>query len=685
MTTNVRLVANSQFSALSDAAVDGIITIDAQGIITSFNRSAERLFRYRRAEVIGRNVSVLMPPEHAQNHDHYLQRHLRTGKARVIGTGREVEGRRKDGTRFPLYLSVGEFFIDGAVGFVGICHDLTLYHNAIRELVASEERYQDIVDSQDQFICRINRKRRLSFVNRAFATLLGKPQEDILGRTLQGAGLELADDQARALRALFANPSDRSELTLVTRVPGERETRFVQWRFYKLKTTRHEVQGFGIDVSDRERALLEASYLESHDQLTGTLNTRAFQRAMRRQVNRQKHYAVMAFDFEGFTLVNQKYGHETGDAVLILAAQRLKTAILRPNLTSRFGADEFFVALSVLGSEDALNVARTVRDTLAQPYEVYDQVLHLSVSGGIALFPNDSDDIARLPDLAESALRDAKRQKRSLVVFDSEFHQELQRRLDIEQKLKAALHEGLLSLYLQPKYHLPDGQLSGFEVLLRWHDDQLGWISPGEFIPIAESSALGESLDRYVLSRALDYLATGPWPDIPELYVAVNITAEHFAQPQFADFIDAELAKRDLPGQRLHLEITEGVVMKRVPGVADNLKRLRERGLQVAIDDFGSGYSSLSYLKNLMVDELKIDKQFVDAIHTAQGITVMDSIIRIGRAFGLRITAEGIETPEQWHQLRMLECDVGQGFLMQRPVPIDQAATVPSPFQPPYS
>lgn len=187
MTTNVRLVANSQFSALSDAAVDGIITIDAQGIITSFNRSAERLFRYRRAEVIGRNVSVLMPPEHAQNHDHYLQRHLRTGKARVIGTGREVEGRRKDGTRFPLYLSVGEFFIDGAVGFVGICHDLTLYHNAIRELVASEERYQDIVDSQDQFICRINRKRRLSFVNRAFATLLGKPQEDILGRTLQGA------------------------------------------------------------------------------------------------------------------------------------------------------------------------------------------------------------------------------------------------------------------------------------------------------------------------------------------------------------------------------------------------------------------------------------------------------------------------------------------------------------------
>lgn len=161
MTTNVRLVANSQFSALSDAAVDGIITIDAQGIITSFNRSAERLFRYRRAEVIGRNVSVLMPPEHAQNHDHYLQRHLRTGKARVIGTGREVEGRRKDGTRFPLYLSVGEFFIDGAVGFVGICHDLTLYHNAIRELVASEERYQDIVDSQDQFICRINRKRRL--------------------------------------------------------------------------------------------------------------------------------------------------------------------------------------------------------------------------------------------------------------------------------------------------------------------------------------------------------------------------------------------------------------------------------------------------------------------------------------------------------------------------------------------
>ncbi|WP_336366131.1 putative bifunctional diguanylate cyclase/phosphodiesterase [Marinobacter sp. C2H3] len=673
-------LVDSKFLALSEAAVDGIITIDRRGVVTSFNRSAEQLFQYTRDEVLGGNVSMLMPTETAVHHDAYIEDHLNTGHTGVIGVGRKVEGRRRDGHTFPMYLSVGKFEIDGDVGFVGICHDLTEHYTALQRLRRSEERYHDIVESQSQMVCRLDRSLRLTFLNRALSELIGRAPERALGYRLDDLGGNLSEEQQTAMQALVRPRGHRQELNLVIRFSAGDDARFIQWRFHRLPSDDEEIQGFGIDVSDRERALLEATYLQTHDQLTGALNARAFLQALQQNIAQKRQFSVMAFDFDSFGLVNQKHGHHVGDALLLLAAQRIRSVLLRPAIVGRFGADEFFVGAPVTGAQDAHSLAESIRQPLAQPYDIDGDILHLSASGGFALFPTHTDSPDQLTDLAESALKDAKRQKRSLVAYDAQQHVRLQRRLDILQRLKTALRDRRLEVYFQHKYRFEDGGLAGCEALLRWQDPVLGWVSPGEFIPAAEATPMGEEIDGYVIDRVLALLAD---QKLPCATVGVNITADHFAQPDFATSVIQKLRRHGLPGSALQLEITEGVLMNRTGAVSGNLQQLREAGVTVAIDDFGSGYSSLSYLRNLMVDELKIDKTFVDAVDTDEGATVVHAIVDIGRAFNLKVVAEGVETPDQWHRLRELGCDVGQGYLMHRPEPAAGALTHRDPFSPP--
>lgn len=661
--------------ALFDAAVDGIITIDSHGHIRSFNRAAESLFGFTRAEVLDRNVAMLMPEHYARVHDSYIDNYLRTGEARIIGIGRDVVGQRKDGSRFPMHLSVGEAWHHDEKHFIGICHDLTDYHEALRKLALAEKRYKDIVHSQTQMICRVDSDLNITFVNRSFMKCVGKSHRELIGTPLH----QFALDNEAAIRDLLTQlftAGGVQQLTVKMTMAAPSRNPQVEWTFTRPghgDSENIELQGFGVDISEMEQARREADYFRNYDTVTGLYNKQAFMAALPAWAAAETSCSLIHIDLDNFGLVNQKHGFEAGDHMLREVAKRLRAIAGTNCLIARSGADDFLIAAPVSNLREVKSLTGRLASRIRRNLLVDGEALSIDVAIGVAFFPGDSDDIQRLPNLAESAMKDARTQRESIALFNKESHSQLRRRLDIEQALKRALKDDLLHIVLQPKYAIPSRRVSGFEVLIRWNDPELGPVSPAEFVPLVEHTKLGQRFDRYVIRKAIAAIRKVAAISDRPLPVAVNITPPHFSSPDLAGFILDQLRQSGIPPQLLEVELTEGVFLKSNINVTNNLATLRGAGVKVAIDDFGTGYSSLSYIKNLQVDELKVDKSFTDELDTPTGKTVLQAVVLIAKAFDLLVTAEGVETAEQLAILEGMGCDRVQGFYLSRPISVDDA------------
>lgn len=664
--------------ALFDAAVDGIITIDSHGRIRSFNRAAETLFGFTRAEVLNRNVTMLMPEHYARAHDSYLDNYLRTGEARIIGIGRDVVGQRKDGSRFPMHLSVGEAWHHDEKHFIGICHDLSDYHEALHKLALAEKRYKDIVHSQTQMICRVDSDLNITFVNRSFMDCVGKTHRELIGTPLH----RFAMDNEAAIRDLLNQlftAGGVQQLTVKMTMAARARNRQVEWTFTRPGTANGEsieLQGFGVDISEMEQARREADYFRNYDTVTGLYNKQAFMAALPAWAAAETSCSLIHIDLDNFGLVNQKHGFEAGDYMLREVAKRIRTIAGKNCLIARSGADDFLVAAPVSTLREVKSLTGRLASRIRRNLPLDGDTLSIDVAMGVAFYPGDSDDIQRLPNLAESAMKDARTHREPVALFNKESHSQLRRRLDIEQALKRAMEEGVPHILLQPKYAIPSRRISGFEALIRWNDPELGPISPAEFVPLVEHSKLGQRFDRYVIRKAIaaiqDVAASSDTP----LPIAVNITPPHFSNPELAGFILDQLKQSGISPHLLEVELTEGVFLKPNANVANNLATLRAAGVSVAIDDFGTGYSSLSYIKNLQVDELKVDKSFTDELDTHTGKTVLQAVVLIAKAFDLLVTAEGVETARQLAVLEEMGCDRVQGFYLSRPISVDDACQV---------
>lgn len=668
-------------SALLDAAVDAVIVIDQQGVIRECSHSTSALFGYLHEEMLGENVSILMPEPDSSSHDDYISNYLSSGRAQIIGVGRDVRGKKKTGETFPMHLSVGESVLDGERLFVGICHDLTSYHDALHQLAIAEQRYSEILHSQKQFICRLDSNLRITFANASLIQALGLNDEALLGRPIMIFTEEQGEAAREILSALFSGENQAEEISVKISMRSNSGGRaLVDWTFRRAAETSIggvELQGFGIDISDQEKALRQARYFRRHDPLTGFLNKRSFVEACQHWVADKPRVGFFHMDCARFGLINQRYGYEVGDAVLIEAAARIKHHIDRPNVCARIGADDFLIAVELGESEDPLSFAEGLLAHVTRPFLIDNHRLQLEGRIGVAIFPEHSTVVENLPELAESAVLIAgKRGGSGVAFFDPEHQRAMQRRLDIEQRLKDALQNDDIEIFLQPKYTVEDSRLSGFEALVRWTDSELGRVFPDEFVAVAEQSSLGFELDKYVIDGILSIVQENAANNRKVLPIAVNITANHFADTGFGVFLLNELAKRDLHPSAIELEITEGVIMERSRTAYENLALLRENGIRIAIDDFGTGYSSLSYLRNLEVDELKIDRSFIEEVLTAHGSALVQSVIQIAKAFGITVVAEGVETEAQLNALRSMGCDYCQGYLLARPMPAAQALSL---------
>ena len=414
-----------------------------------------------------------------------------------------------------------------------------------------------------------------------------------------------------------------------------------------------------------------------HDSLTGLPNRAMFTELLKAEIESSKRssdhmFAVLFLDLDRFKNINDSLGHTHGDLLLVAFAERLERTLRPVDTLARFGGDEFAILLSgMLDATDAVRVAQRIQDELSQPFVLDKNSAFATASIGIALSSSGYDrpeDILRDADIA--MYRAKENGKARYEVFDHGMHARAVSRLQLESDLRQAVEQKEFAVYYQPIVSLQTGRLAGFEALVRWNHPRHGLISPADFIPVAEETGLIVPIGQWVLNEAC--IQVRQWqidsPSHRSLSLSVNLSARQVAQPDLLERIKEALETSKLNPHCLKLEITESVVMENAEAAALMFKQLRSLGVQLSIDDFGTGYSSLSYLHRFPLNYLKIDRSFVMRLTTDNDNAIVRTISTLARNLGMEVIAEGIETEEQYQQLKMLGCEFGQGYLFSRPV-----------------
>lgn len=418
-------------------------------------------------------------------------------------------------------------------------------------------------------------------------------------------------------------------------------------------------------------------YQRFYDTLTDLPNRSRFFKQLQRLAAPPNSAAVLFLDLDRFNVINDHLGHATGDELLRLSRDRLKTCLRRSDTLARVGGDEFAILLHPLSHPDeALQIADAIQQQMMHPFCINNQDIFTSVSIGIALATDRALPDELLRD-AYTAMYQAKAQGNARrEVFAVGMRSQVVQRLQLETDLHRALEQHEFQLHYQPIVSLTTGQTVGFEALVRWQHPQRGMISPGDFIPIAEATGLIIPLGQWILQTACQQLKHWQRYD-PSLIMSVNLSGQQLTQPDWADYVEQTLARAGFGGHFLKLEITESVAMQDVDGAIALLLRLKALNVQLSIDDFGTGYSSLSYLHRFPVDTLKIDRAFVNQMATTQeGDAIVQTIVGLAHNLKMTVVAEGVETPAQLAALQTIGCEYGQGYFFSKPLSVEAAETL---------
>jgi diguanylate cyclase (GGDEF)-like protein len=434
-------------------------------------------------------------------------------------------------------------------------------------------------------------------------------------------------------------------------------------------------RGVGKDVTELMRTQESAQQLAAYDALTRLPNRQAFderaQRLLSNAYAEGQPCAMLYIDLDDFRLLNNGYGHRIGDQVLTLVAERMRAVIREPNLLGRRGGDELVALLvEVPHPEVAVETSRRLIEAISQPARVFGMEITVTASVGIALFPKDGVDLDSLLNAADAAMIQAKKEgRRTHSAFTPDVQRRVELRLRLERLAQREFEGCDLRLFYQPLVSLVDGHRVGAEALLRWKDVDKGDISPSDFIPIAEESGLIIQIGNWVLREACRQIQIWRQIGLNVPPIAINVSGVQLQQIGYAESVLAELRLSGMMPSDLEIEVTETGLLDMSAISRDNLVRLRDAGVKIALDDFGVGYSSLSHLRELPISRLKIDRSFtVDCMRRDRTLTIVKAVIDLARSLGLSVTAEGVETQAQQTWMQHLGCESAQGFLFARPM-----------------
>jgi len=518
---------------------------------------------------------------------------------------------------------------------------------------------------------------RYVLLNRAGEEYYGMPREEMLGKTPEQI---FPDDLARVVKE-----QDRRVVESGTPLflEGHRldvgirgHDRVVNSRKLLVRDSSGAPQylvGVIEDVTERITNEARISHLAHHDALTDLPNRSAFNAALAERLERAQEasssFAVLSLDLDRFKDVNDVFGHPVGDMMMRAAAERL-VAEADGAFVARIGGDEFMILMSDdARREDVLSLAERMVEAIGKELEVDDYLSHVGVSVGIAVYPDDGVDAATLLANADSALYRAKREGRGRVCFfETEMDRELRDCRLLQHDLRQAVEQNQLLVYFQPQARM-DGEIIGFEALLRWNHPTRGIVPPDQFIPLAEENGLIIEIGEWVLREACREAASWPRP----LQVAVNLSPVQFQAGDLERCIHQILLETGLAPTRLEVEITEGVLIGDFARALNLLRRLKALGIRIAMDDFGTGYSSLSYLQSFPFDKIKIDRSFILNLEAApQSAEIVRAVLSLAHALQIPVVAEGVETEAQRAFLQGEACEVMQGYLIGRPEPIER-------------
>jgi len=452
----------------------------------------------------------------------------------------------------------------------------------------------------------------------------------------------------------------------------------------KLQHKEHDLRRVNALLSQLDQARMSLAQVAHYDALTNLINRRGFnqifaERLMERSTNGGM-LAVMFLDIDHFKRINDSLGHDAGDELLKVIAGHIKSATRsHDDVVARFGGDEFCILIGLHNREEARHMAQRIMLKMKEPIELAGRRMVMTTSIGISVFPDDGKSCEELLKNADLALYQSKGAGRnSLHFFSSNLKTRATLELQLEEELRHALRDGSgLALYYQPIYDLKSGQVAKLEALVRWQHPQHGLLSPDRFIGIAEANGMIAELDGWVMRKACEDLAWLSERGCDELKIAVNCSALNLAREELADEIENILRAAGMPPQRLELEVTENALMGNISSTLQLLRQIRSLGVSLSIDDFGTGYSSLAYLKRLPLNTLKIDRSFIlDVPKSTQDMEIVQAIIVMAHTLHLQVVTEGVETQQQYEFLAQYDCDFIQGYLLSRPVPLEELLPV---------
>jgi len=519
------------------------------------------------------------------------------------------------------------------------------------------------------------------YVNPAFERITGYSSQEVLGRNarlLQGT--DLAQPELITVRAAL---HDQRSCHVVLR--NYRKDGSMYWNELHIAPVRSDTGevthyiGVHSDITDAKTHQDELARQANHDSLTGLPNRNLLWDRIQSACARAQRYgnfAAIAFlDLDNFKVVNDSLGHTLGDHLLRAVAARLQSALRATDTVARQGGDEFVLVLSDQVSEQQIaSELQRIAQSFSQPFSVEGRDVFITASIGAALHPQDAKDPETLMKSAELAMYRAKESGRNTYqLYTVEMQTRVTERLALESRLRQALARGEFELHYQPQVDLRTNRVFGCEALIRWEQPELGKVSPVRYIPLAEETGLIVPIGEWVLRTACRQCKSWLDAGLPEVTVAVNISARQFREKNLFQLVQTILAETGLAPGQLELEVTESVIMHDAQQVIASLQAFRDMGVRLSVDDFGTGYSSLSYLKRFPVDRLKIDQSFVRDLSTdADDVAIAQAIITLGHTLNLRVIAEGVETPEQLAFLRAHQCDEMQGYLFGKPMPAEE-------------
>jgi diguanylate cyclase (GGDEF)-like protein/PAS domain S-box-containing protein len=547
------------------------------------------------------------------------------------------------------------------------------------EIQTSQDQLTTLLHATPDLLFEVTLSGHYLFAHSPKSELLASPVSDLLGKTVSevlppaAAAIVMGALQEAHLSGLttgqqfeFALPHRHSwfELSVASKpvMPGQ-EPRFIM---------------ISRDITERKQAEQDIQQLAYFDALTGLpnrilLNDR-ISHALIEATRRQESLALMFLDLDHFKNVNDTLGHRVGDKLLVELAGRMQAAVREQDTVARQGGDEFIKLLANTDGDGAARVAEKLISILSQPVQIEHHELTITPSLGIAQFPKDGTDLETLTKHADIAMYRAKQSGRNgYQIFTTKMQFHASRTLQLENALRRALERQQLRLHYQPQLSLSSGRIIGVEALLRWQHPELGWVSPAEFIPIAETSGQIQRIGEWVLRTAVTQAKQWMDDGLAPMLMSVNLSAVQFRHPDLPALVAQVLAEAQLPARYLALELTEGVALHDPQGAIAVLQVLQQQGVRISIDDFGTGYSSLSYLKRFNAYQLKIDQSFVrDITEDPDDRAIVNAIISLSRSLGISTIAEGVETEAQLTLLREQGCDEIQGYYFCKPKPPEE-------------